>query len=459
MANSGFSNIDFGFRFGTQDQINRTSIENGTFYIDTENGNFYVDINSRRIPLNDILFGYTENEIRSIPIPDNKVYFSKDTYNILFFDNNELSWRKVGGEYANYARSDQNGNVIDTTYETKSNVASATSGLQDQIDALDQKVDSINRFNVEFYDSVENLPEIGTKFVIYFVPSTSDNGDESDATDNVCVEFIWIETGENEGYYEQIGLATVDLGNYYTKEDSDDKFETKLDASSKESTLSDNISSVAGDLSSYKTTVSNTYETKSHASSTYETSSHASSTYETKTDASSKESSLSDSIGAVASDLSDYKTEVANTYMTKESAAQDTGSVSAALELYKTDVANTYETKSHASSTYETSSHASSTYETKTDASSTYATKTGLSDSVAAINTSLSDYAKKSQSIASISLSGTVLTVTTVSGSSSTIDITDAIESAVNSAVKSAAGITEETINGVKYDVMDYGEE
>ena len=374
MANSGFSNIDFGFRFGTQDQINRTSIENGTFYIDTENGNFYVDINSRRIPLNDILFGYTENEIRSIPIPDNKVYFSKDTYNILFFDNNELSWRKVGGEYANYARSDQNGNVIDTTYETKSNVASATSGLQDQIDALDQKVDSINRFNVEFYDSVENLPEIGTKFVIYFVPSTSDNGDESDATNNVCVEFIWIETGEDEGYYEQIGLATVDLGNYYTKEDSDDK-------------------------------------------------------YETKSDAISKESSLSDSINVVAGDLADYKTEVASTYMTKQSAAEDTGSASAALELYKDEVADTY------------------------------ATKTGLSDSVAAINTSLSDYAKKSQSIASISLSGTVLTVTTVSGSSSTIDITDAIESAVNSAVKSAAGITEETINGVKYDVMDYGEE
>ena len=102
------------------------------------------------------------------------------------------------------------GNIstMDTAYKA------ADTTLQANIDALAADVATINRFNVVFVDSFEDLPEVGDKFVIYFVPA------EDPSEDHKYNEYMWVvEDDEHpeDGYYEQVDSTYANLDNYYTK--------------------------------------------------------------------------------------------------------------------------------------------------------------------------------------------------------------------------------------------------
>ena len=64
---------------------------------------------------------------------------------------------------------------------------------------------------------VESLPDTGETNLIYLLPKEG-------TADDVYNEYLWI---ENTGKYELIGSTSVDLSNYYTKEESSKKFVTK----------------------------------------------------------------------------------------------------------------------------------------------------------------------------------------------------------------------------------------
>jgi len=103
--------------------------------------------------------------------------------------------------------------AMDTAYKA------ADQTLQSNIDTLAAEVSHINRFNVEIVDNYEELPLVGDKYTIYFVP-------DQESGDNRYLEYMWIpdvdpETGEDNGYYEQIDSTSANLENYYNKTEID----------------------------------------------------------------------------------------------------------------------------------------------------------------------------------------------------------------------------------------------
>ena len=65
-----FSNIDFGFRYGTQSAVDNTNYLEGTFNIATDTGELYIDIGGSRVSMNkDIHLINTEVELRAIENP------------------------------------------------------------------------------------------------------------------------------------------------------------------------------------------------------------------------------------------------------------------------------------------------------------------------------------------------------------------------------------------------------
>ena len=268
---SDFANIDFGFKFGKKQAIENTSYSEGHFNIATDTGTLWVDVDGKRITLStDVIQGLTELEIRALESPEqSKLYFASDTFNLLSFDYNTLQWRRCLGEsvaYATSAEKDNLGNVIDTTYQTKADATSEVEDLVNSINALTEIVNTINRFNVQLLAPGESLPDIGTKFVIYLVPENSSTDE-----DNTYSEYIWIETVEDEstvGRYERIGSTNVNISNYYTKTEVDEKV----------SDLQDAISGASGDLSDNyytKTQANNKFLTQTDASTTYATTASA----------------------------------------------------------------------------------------------------------------------------------------------------------------------------------------
>ncbi len=104
---------------------------------------------------------------------------------------------------------------IDTAYKA------ADAILQGNIDDLATVVSHINRFNVVIVNDYDELPVVGDKYTIYFVPN-----ENWQVAANMYYEYMWIpdidpETGEDNGYYEQIDSTSANLDNYYTKTEID----------------------------------------------------------------------------------------------------------------------------------------------------------------------------------------------------------------------------------------------
>lgn len=91
----------------------------------------------------------------------------------------------------------------DAGYQTASDVASA--------------IASIPQFEIKIVDA---LPATGQKMVLYLLPKTSVSGD------NIYDEYIWLESTSS---FELVGSTTVDLSDYYTKTETDNKLDTKQD--------------------------------------------------------------------------------------------------------------------------------------------------------------------------------------------------------------------------------------
>lgn len=99
--------------------------------------------------------------------------------------------------YTPYNSTNPNG------YQTASDVASA--------------IASIPQFEIKIVDV---LPATGQKMVLYLLPKTSVSGD------NIYDEYIWLESTSS---FELVGSTTVDLSDYYTKTETDQKLDTKQD--------------------------------------------------------------------------------------------------------------------------------------------------------------------------------------------------------------------------------------
>ena len=53
---TGFSNIDFGFRYGNSRAVSHSDLLDGTFVIATDTGELYIDIGGIRVPMNKDIF-------------------------------------------------------------------------------------------------------------------------------------------------------------------------------------------------------------------------------------------------------------------------------------------------------------------------------------------------------------------------------------------------------------------
>jgi len=226
MSNTVFQNIDFGFRRGSHDGLMNTSIENGTFNVCKDTGELYIDIDGERVPTNDIIIYNSEAEIRALLTPAKKIYYARDTYNLLTFETSDLQWKIVGGEnvkFSHSAEKDSLGNIISDHYQSKAEAQSNINTVNASINDLRAIVSNINSFEISV---VESLPEEGKDHIIYFVHQ---NGSEDE--DTQYDEYIWL---LDPGYFEKIGITTSDLGNYYNKTEVDNQI------SSLNSTISNN---------------------------------------------------------------------------------------------------------------------------------------------------------------------------------------------------------------------------
>lgn len=238
-STTSFPNIDFKFRRGYSDSFKNTPILNGSLNFLKDTRQFFVDVDDSRFEISSIIFdGGTEAEIRALPIPENKIYITSDTFKLLYFDRIKLIWHVVGtnsvenAKNATKATMDSKGNIIADYYYSAQDAATDHQNILTEIRNLSETVGSIVRFGVKLLNDESELPIIGQLGVIYFVPisnysggySTTDGEEgniDSDVLKDIYVELLWIEDPDFGGYYEIIGNTTVDLSNYYNIQEFD----------------------------------------------------------------------------------------------------------------------------------------------------------------------------------------------------------------------------------------------
>lgn len=250
MSNTVFQNIDFGFRRGSHDGLMNTSIENGTFNVCKDTGELYIDIDGERVPTNDIIIYNSEAEIRALLTPAKKIYYARDTYNLLTFETSDLQWKIVGGENIKFSRSaekDSLGNIISDHYQSKAEAQSNINTVNASINDLRAIVSNINSFEISV---VESLPEEGKDHIIYFV-----HQDGSEDEDTQYDEYIWL---SNPGYFEKIGITTSDLGNYYNKTEVDNQISSLNSTISNNQTLNDQkFTNVNSEIETLRSNINN----------------------------------------------------------------------------------------------------------------------------------------------------------------------------------------------------------
>lgn len=241
-----FPNIDFKFRYGKKQALNNTSIQNGTFNFTIDTREFFVDIKNHRFKISDLVFDLEEN-IRFLTNPETKPYIAIDTFKILWFDRVSMNWVVIGSDdvahsvRADYATHDDAGNNICQYYMPVKEAENNHNYLQTQLNDLFYVIGDIERFDIELVNDVSELPPTGIKGILYFVMEDEvafmDEVTNKTKTSKIYGEYLWIEqtvivqpdkdvpgysTYEKFGYYEKIGITTVDLTNYYTKGETDD---------------------------------------------------------------------------------------------------------------------------------------------------------------------------------------------------------------------------------------------
>ena len=205
------------------------AITNGTFRIATDVEKAFVDVNGIRVALGDVVTSYTASQITAITkanaLP--KIYMASDTFALYWFDTTAGeedpethekpgAWKQVGANVSHATSADQDGdgNVITTTYETKSDAT-------DKYNALIGQIAAINSFEVQV---VETLPAEGQDHILYFVRH---NSIVTDPDYNVFDEYMWViktpASGDDPAVYgwEHVGTTETDLTNYYTKTETD----------------------------------------------------------------------------------------------------------------------------------------------------------------------------------------------------------------------------------------------
>ena len=125
---------------------------------------------------------------------------------------------------------------LDTNYTSTSNLATvALTGEYNDLlnkpeipsieglattEYVDQKANEVLGTIIEFdFITVDELPEVGESNHIYLV--AHEHGEK-----DIYDEYIWIEATQS---FEKIGNTDIDLSNYYTKEESNTLFDTKVD--------------------------------------------------------------------------------------------------------------------------------------------------------------------------------------------------------------------------------------
>ena len=211
------------------------AITNGTFRIATDVEKAFVDVNGIRVALGDVVTSYTASQITAITKANTlpKIYMASDTFALYWFDTTAGeedpethekpgAWKQVGANVSHATSADQDGdgNVITTTYETKSDAT-------DKYNTLIGQIAAINSFEVQV---VETLPAEGQDHILYFVRH---NSIVTDPDYNVFDEYMWViktpagtdpETGDPTPAvygWEHVGTTETDLTNYYTKSETD----------------------------------------------------------------------------------------------------------------------------------------------------------------------------------------------------------------------------------------------
>ena len=94
---SEFVNVDFKFKRGTRDGVNHTPVDNGSLVFATDTQEFYVDIDDTRLVLSGVEFYPTENDIKAITVPGDKLYVAFNTRRILTYNRTTSEWIYVSG--------------------------------------------------------------------------------------------------------------------------------------------------------------------------------------------------------------------------------------------------------------------------------------------------------------------------------------------------------------------------
>lgn len=79
-----FTNIDFSFRRGTKDGLDRAVIKNGSLNFSTDTEEMMVDIDNKRLNLSSVVHKENEAAIRSVENPGDKLYIAEDTRKLMY---------------------------------------------------------------------------------------------------------------------------------------------------------------------------------------------------------------------------------------------------------------------------------------------------------------------------------------------------------------------------------------
>ena len=114
------------------------------------------------------------------------------------------------------------GDDLSSTASTATDGAPTQAAVNSALSNLESDLTTMigNIFSTEFYDSIDDLPDVGVSKIFYFVP-TSDSGEN-----NNYDEYVWIsdwdeDLEEDTGYYELFGSCSIDLADYYTSSATD----------------------------------------------------------------------------------------------------------------------------------------------------------------------------------------------------------------------------------------------
>ena len=160
--------------------------------------------------------------IKNASINNRTITFTKGNNSTFSFQTPDYVSNAGTATYAQRATGDASGNNIANTYApinspvftgapsvpTPSSSANNTQIANTSFvrTIVDNAIAGVVKFDTQVYNGgFSTLPDTGTKGVIYFVPSTTTEGN------NVYDEYLWNEESSN---YEKIGSAKIDLSNY-----------------------------------------------------------------------------------------------------------------------------------------------------------------------------------------------------------------------------------------------------